>query len=362
MKIGAAVQPLIEVVRTDKDAALRRNAVEALGEIGDPSAAPVIRPLLDDPGDELAVATMKAVGKLKDAEAVGVLLAMLKRNEKRRGLEGMIISGPPLKSDRDEAAADALGIIGNKAAVEGLLNLLRDPRPWMPGLAAEKLGLTNSPDAVAPLASILAEGKAPRSGGGRSGIFGGGLAGALANRPDSKKLQINCISSLGKLGGPEALVALLSAVESEHEELREAALSALGGMKDPASIEALIAALKSRHSDVRGKAASQLQERKLADSVTSLWQAYQVETSEIASEAIATALIELKFSDKEAVKFLLGRLDPKVDTKKKPYWFDDVRLLRHLTGQKFGPGDKRADKKQREAELLKWRQWWENAK
>ncbi len=208
----------------------------------------------------------------------------------------------------------------------------------MQELAAEKLGLTGSPDAVAPLAGVVADGKAARG------------------------LQIKCISSLGKLGGPDALVALRSALDSEREELREAALSALGAIGGQEADQTMLAALKSRHSNVRGKAASQLRTRKLAEAVTLLWQAYQVETNENASEAIATALIELKFDEKEAAPFLLGRLNPKVDTKKKPYWFDDVRLLRHLTGQKFGPENKRADKKQREAELLRWQQWRESAK
>ncbi len=337
MKVGAAIQPLSEVVRTAEDVAFRQHAIEALGEIGNPAAAPVIRPLLDDASDELAVAAIKAVGKLKDAEAVGVLLVMLKKNERRRGLTGMMILAPPQKSDRDEAAADALAAIGNRAAVEGLLGLLRDPRPWMPGLAAEKLGLTGSPDAVAPLADVVADRKA------------------------AKELQIKCISSLGKLGGPEALAALRGALDSEREELREAAISALGAIGGQEANQAMLAALKSRHSNVRAKAASQLRIWKQAEAITPLWQAYQIETDEGTSEAIATALIELKFGEKEVALFLMGRLDPKVDTKKKPYWFDDVRLLRHLTGQKFGPEYKRADKKQREAELLKWRQWWESA-
>ncbi len=112
MKVVAAVQPLSEVVRTDEDVALRQHAVEALGEIGNPAAAPVIRPLLDDASDELAGAAIKAVGKLKDAEAVGALLAMLTNKERKRvglftgitGITGKGLFDPPQKNKRAEAA------------------------------------------------------------------------------------------------------------------------------------------------------------------------------------------------------------------------------------------------------------------
>jgi hypothetical protein len=89
--------------------------------------------------------------------------------------------------------------------------------------------------------------------------------------------------------------------------------------------------------------------------MTPLWQAYQAETKEDAADEMASALIELKFADKNALPFLIGRLDPK----KNQVWYHDVRLLRHLTGKAYGPESKWSNDKTREAELIKWRQWWE---
>ncbi|MGH9844673.1 MAG: hypothetical protein ACREEM_38630 [Blastocatellia bacterium] len=63
----------------------------------------------------------------------------------------------------------------------------------------------------------------------------------------------------------------------------------------------------------------------------------------------------MRYSDRTLAPFLIGRLEPK----KNPLWFEDVRLLRHLTGGKFGPEHKwSGDDKEREAQLEKWRQWW----
>ncbi len=52
---------------------------------------------------------------------------------------------------------------------------------------------------------------------------------------------------------------------------------------------------------------------------------------------------------------LNGRLDPA----RNPLWYEDIRLLKHLTGQDLGPDYKSVDEKNRDAAVEKWRQWAE---
>lgn len=423
LKAAPAVQPLIETLRSTEDATLMQSAINALGDIGDGVAAPAVRPFLNRHEESMGpvvAAAIEAVGKLKDAESVETLVAVF-TDQKRKRLQS--------------AAGDALAAIGNRAAMSALLNLLRDTRNEVSVEAAEKLALTGAPEAVTALVAVVND------------------------RKTSKELRSKAISSLGKLGGAEALNTLRAAADSEREEIRNDALEALGKMKDTPALEAVILfaekggyasrvkavrvlsasgkadalpslrrivadksapgnvrkegcqalarmkdksgvaslqaaleetdgelyyaaldalsdidapeagqaaaqALKSGHNRVRQRAALHMREKISADFIPALWQAYQAEANELVAGSIADALIKLKFSDtdKDAIRFLFARLDPKVDPKKKPYWFDDVRLLRHLTGQKFGPEYKWADKKEREAEFLKWQQWWESAK
>ena len=103
-------------------------------------------------------------------------------------------------------------------------------------------------------------------------------------------------------------------------------------------------------------AARQLGKAKPAGAGAVLWEAYRVETDEEAGSSMADALIAFKFSDPSSVPFLLGRLDPKSNK----LWYEDVRLLRHITKQEFGPRQKHSDEQERNTELRKWRQWGGN--
>ena len=447
LKEKTAVKPLGDVVRQTTTTQVRRWAIDALGEIGEVTAAPVIRPFIDDSYEPTANAAIEALGKLKDPDAVSVLLTIL---------------NDPKKNKRHSEAATALGTIGNQAALDALIGLVRNGKSETRLLAADKLGLSGSAQAVPVLVGIAADAKAPKDLRGEAmsslGKIGGAealsavpvLAGIASDAKAPKDLRGKAISSLGKIGGAEALSALRAASESDNESIRTTAISSLAQVKEAGAVEALIqlaerpgyssratavrvlgeekktealpalrriaadkqaasdarreacdalakmddkqaiaallaaaddsdsalyadalkalatigdkeadqaavTALQSKHLTVREKAAAQLRSRKWADAMTPLWQAYQAETKEDAADEMASALIELKFADKNAVPFLIGRLDPK----KNPVWYQDVRLLRHLTGKAYGPEGKWSNDKTREAELIKWRQWWE---
>jgi HEAT repeat protein len=284
-KVKAAVQPLMGMAQQSTDEALRRLAIVALGDIGDPASAPAIRPYLNDKDERVAALATDAIGGVRDADSVGTLLAIMKDKSKVK---------------RRDRVGDALAAIGNREAVEGLLAFLRDPKGDMRELAAEKLALTKAPEAIAALVALTNDSNTPA------------------------KLHEAILKALGRVGGKEA-------------------------------DDAAIAALRSAHAEVRKTAAMGIRESKVAGAVAPLWSAYQAEADKDAGIEIAAALVELKFADKSVVPFLVRRLD----AKKNKLWYSDVKLLRHLTDQKFGPESPYGDEKDRDAELSKWREWWQ---
>lgn len=409
-KIKTAVPALIEVTSKTENGDLRKQTVEALGEIGDPAAIPVIRPYLNLKGGEVFIAAIEAIGKLKDAESVVKLLSFLSdKNDE----------------DRYSAAAAALAAIGDRQAVEGLIAVMQNSKLKKEArrFAALRLGGARSAAALAPLTALANDRSAPKElrAAAISSIGETGGAEALATlrglAEGDKDWRRDALSAMGAMKDPAATSALIELTEKqsyadqataiaqlerrkaeealpllrkivadkqESVETRRAACSALKNMRDKQSQSALlsaaddsdrylyadaldamtsmfgkeawpalIASLKSRHDNVRSVAATHLREQKAGDSVTSLWQAYQQETQKQSGEEMVSALIELKFSDKSGAQFLIERLD----ARKNPLWFQDVRLLRHLTGEQFGP-DNEWDGKPREAEFAKWRQWW----
>lgn len=409
-KARSAVAPLLELVRTTDERDVRLWSIDALGDIGDPAAAPAIRDYLNDTDWGLAQSAMESAGELKDAAAVDTLLAVL---------------GDPEKKERHNAAGSALAAIGCPAALEGLSKVARDPKGEAREVAVEYLGKTGASQAIPVLAGVAAE------------------------RSASEELRGKALDALGKLDGPEALLAVRAATGSEVERVRQSAISALSGMKDPDAVKTLLqlvekrgygsrhsaavalrdtkktvalpafrrivvdkeapgevrwvacdalgkmadkegvaallatlddtneslyqiglqslgeidaqetdraalGALASKHGSVRSTAAFQLRQRKAESARDALWQAYRNEKEAGPAQDIAEALASLNFSDASAVPFLIGRLDPKNNR----LWWADVVLLRHLTGKDFGPKYENALDGDRDSALAKWREWW----
>ncbi len=413
-KIKTAVPALIELASSTENGDLRKQTIEALGEIGDSAAIPAIRPYLNLNGGEVAIAAIEATGKLKDSESVATLIGFL--NNKK-------------DESRYASTAAALAAIGDRQAVEGLIAIMQNSKLKKEArrFAALHLGSAHSAAALAPLTALANDRSAPKelrsaaihsigeTGGAEALTTLRGLAegdkdwrwdalsamGAMKDPAAASALielagkqsyadRSTAIEQLGRGKALESLPLLRKIVADKQEsvEARRAACDALNKMQDKQSLPALlaaaddsdkflyanaldvmttlfgkeswpalIAALKSRHDNVRSVAASRLREQKAGDAVTALWPAYKQETQKLVGEGMASALIELKFADSGATPFLIQRLE----AQKNPLWFQDVRLLRHLTGQQFGPNNE-WDSKERQVEFTKWRQWWASQK
>jgi HEAT repeat protein len=122
---AAAVEPLLSALFNDRDAAIREDAVRALGHIGDARAVDFLFVAMKEPG--LRPLAVESLGQIGDRRAVPVLINVLNgidRPEVSRAVNGcgdhwdeeMVTKG---------AAVRALGTIGDAAAVPALLNALR---------------------------------------------------------------------------------------------------------------------------------------------------------------------------------------------------------------------------------------------
>jgi len=122
---ASAVEPLLSALFNDRDAAIREDAVRALGQIGDARAVDFLFVAMKEPG--LRPLAVESLGQIGDRRAVPVLINVLNgvdRPEVSRAVDGcgdhwdeeMVAKG---------AAVRALASIGDEAAVPTLLNALR---------------------------------------------------------------------------------------------------------------------------------------------------------------------------------------------------------------------------------------------
>jgi MFS family permease len=106
-----AIPDLIDKL-DDPSLDMREEAIEALGEIASPESLQPLIERLKEPGNWLAPQICRALRKARRAEAVDVLLAQLRCGEREVLLESV----------------RALGAIGQRRAIPGILDLIRDTR------------------------------------------------------------------------------------------------------------------------------------------------------------------------------------------------------------------------------------------
>lgn len=225
LKDPRAVPPLISLFK-DQDRSVREAAIEALRSIGAPaveavgacltepdlsiqeSASAILAGIADErvlaplikalPSSDwiIRMHTAKALGRVRNADAVEPLIPLLQDK---------------VKAVREEAAA-ALAAIGD-AAIPSLLKALHH-EDWLVRLhAVESLGKAKSKQAVEPLLSVL------------------------FNDRDSA-VREDTVRTLGEIGDPQAVDYLFTAMQEPG--LRTLAVEALGRIGDPRAVPILI--------------------------------------------------------------------------------------------------------------------------
>jgi HEAT repeat protein len=161
-----------------------------------------------------------------------------------------------------EAAAKALGRIGDAAAVPGLLAALRDESWQVREAAAEALGEIGAPAVPGLLAALRdADWQVRRAAAAALREIGDAAAvpGLLAALGDADaNVREAAAAALGEIGDAAAVPGLLAALGDADWRVRRAAAAALGEIGDAAAVPGLLAALRDAEEDVRRAAAAAL--------------------------------------------------------------------------------------------------------
>jgi HEAT repeat protein len=238
------------------DAELRARAAFSLAVRREPTAVAPMLVLLARPEPEARVrsAVYEALGLIGDRAAVPALIDALRR-EAREELRA--------------TAAAALGAIGDPAALPALLEALRsDPILMVHARVLDALGGFAVPEAVAALAE---EALTPDAMGlhlrAVAALGATRAPGALepllealdqAATPDERLVAVDALGRLGNAGAADALAALLEATTDEIERAHVAA--ALGNLRDGSALPSLAGLLADASPAARLYAVRGLQE------------------------------------------------------------------------------------------------------
>jgi HEAT repeat protein len=245
-----ALVPVLRLVAAD-DPAIRLAAMTAVGPLlgSDPRASDAIVERLGDDDEEIRVLAAEYLGQIKARVAVTPLLAL---------------TGDAHPERLRRAAIDALGEIGDPAAVATLVTALRDGPVSLQQAAADALGAIADPRSAAQLARLADTLRGP---GKHHAVRAWGAV--LREHPDAsargrlEKLAttggaleaLAAIGALAALDDAGAVPALVAIAAEGTPERQRAALWALGELGDERAIAPLVAALASKDDRVSATAA-----------------------------------------------------------------------------------------------------------
>jgi len=309
-----AVQPLSKLVndslkKHDDDAAeVCDSAIRALGEIGDAIATTALIRALSDGWrvervgvlySDIPVEAAKALGKLRSSEAVQPLIKALRARlmVRREAAEALgkigntrainpLIQAFRYGGSKDPASnmrypvAIALAEIG-KPAVPALLNALsHKDKDVQPG-SAVALGQIGDKRAVQPLMDVLRDGE------------------------QYWFLRSNAAEALGRIGDKRAVSVLIGALKDDNSSVRSAAAEALGKLGDARATTPLFSALNDEDNYVRWRAAcalGRIGDERATSLLTNMWST----TGSYEHKDIAAVLGQI--GDTSAVELLVRAL------------------------------------------------------
>ena len=278
MKTKGNVKGLIKALGYNKDHVIRRDAADALGQIGDSFAvSPLIAALRDD-DLEVRCAVANALGAIGDGRAVEPLISFLNNQDLNmrccalkalgrigdaRAVEPLIKSLKEWKHEElvvfaealgqfylREEAIKALGQIGNDRAAEALVAALKDEKGSTRRTAADELsniGWKPEQDEIKAYYFIARKKWDQCVEIGESAVIP--LIGALEDADKDTRLAVAEI--LGKIGDTRAVEPLIASLNDKYSNVRIAAAKSLGQIGDAQAVEPLIATLQSNVSDLR---------------------------------------------------------------------------------------------------------------
>ena len=273
-KIGdpKAIPSLCIALLEDKDTDIRAKAAHALGEIGDPKVVDALsKALLEDKNKSVRLKSAEALDKIgwRPTSTREKVFYSLARNKKqdivKMGKEVVPIFIEALNNPSSEIRQDSVEILGNLKAVE----------------------------ATESLCKVLLEGTAV---------------------PVRRKT----VEALGKIGDPKAIPSLcIALLEDKNTDIRAKAAQALGEIGDPKVVDALSKALLEDNSkSVRLKSAEALGKIGDKKATEPLNQRLDTETDKAVRKAISDALFALGTEEKIPIEIRIELLRERKDWKK----------------------------------------------
>ena len=231
--------------------------LRALGEIGDPAAAPAISALLGEPG--LRKTALEALGRVGDEQAVPHLLeALFSRDRGLRRVAALAVHRIlPRLGPAAGAAPLAAGVRAqaDDEFFEFLRGLLGQEDAQLRAAAATLLGFVPGARMVSILLDALpqvAEQDQELLAAVLDGLPDAGLPLLVARLLDpSPIVRLRLAGVLGRRKCREAVPLLLTLLEDGIGHVRAAAARALGKIGDPAAVSPLVGLLRDPFPDVR---------------------------------------------------------------------------------------------------------------
>ena len=279
---GSAIPKLLEMAEKDASPEARREAVRALGGLShrevvptlvrlfsaekDPAARELMLSIFAKDGDRRALALI--VGLLKEKDPPAAALEAIRRVADKAPAELVKLVGHPDAATR-RLAVQALGEIGDPAAVPELLKAARDKDATVASDALNGLALLGGPEAIATVLELCDHADAAvRVGALRalatyrtpSDIGADDAAPRVLKQlkagPDAVRIEAARTIAFAQLKRAIPALRELAASAKEPQAVRAAALEALGKIGDAAALPTLTAILADKGSPVRAAAAT----------------------------------------------------------------------------------------------------------
>ncbi|MCP4695648.1 MAG: NACHT domain-containing protein [Gammaproteobacteria bacterium] len=339
LKDPQAVPVLLNLLKTDTQSLVRAKAAEVLGGFKEPAAVPALLTALQDDGAFFVRRrAAQALSQIKAPQALPAMLALLKSSDttmRWRGVEALgnlkDLGAVPelievLRLDGFTSvrwrAAEALGNLNDPASVPALLNALKhDADVTVRGRTAEALGHFKPIEVLAALLDALKNGALPTVRWRTAEALGNlkdthavpALLRALKEDMDNA-VRWSAAEALGRIKDSSAVPALLSTLKEDVDaSVRWSAAEALGHLRDRSAVPALLSLLSDdQYASVRARACQALGFLKDLTATPALLKILQEDSDATVRRRAAEALGYLK--DANAVSALITALKKDEDT------------------------------------------------
>lgn len=223
LKAKSAVEPLLEIIAEEREPFIVKKAIQALGEIGDPRAIPALVPLLFKENRGLSFYAESSFALFQIGRpASDAVLAVLRGEDKK--VLGWARENGVMTPAIYAKAAQLAGDFRDRRAEQALISQLGfrsqfiDVQLFVRIRAADALGRLRSSAAVGRLEAMLDEEEQPA--------------------------REEYIRALARIGGRNAIPAMIKAASTRHWNLREptaAGVAMLGDARELPALERLIA-------------------------------------------------------------------------------------------------------------------------